>query len=104
MSTINKCSKITAEILCKMSFGLFQIMGNNLISLGLSINVFRYCNSVAAQDQMFWRYCIRNNCEYSLDDVINNETMRIDFARKYNGPGNVDAYAQRIIDIYNSVK
>ena len=101
MSIINKCSKITAEILCKMSFGLFQIMGNNLISLGLSSNVFVYCNSIAAQEQMFSRYCIRNNCEYTLDDVINDESKRLDFARKYNGPGNVEAYAQRIIDIYS---
>jgi len=104
MGTLNKCSQITAEILCKMSFGFFQIMGDNLISLGLSINIFSYCSSISLQQEMFSRYCIRNNCEYSLDDVINDETMRIDFARKYNGPGNVDAYAQRIIDIYNSVK
>jgi len=86
-----------------MSFGLFQIMGNNLISLGLSINVFQYCNSVAAQDQMFSRYCIRNNCEYSIDEFINDESKRIDFARKYNGPAHPEVYAQRIIDIYNGI-
>ena len=103
MSTINKCSKITAEILCKMSFGLFQIMGNNLISLGLSINVFKYCNSVAAQEQMFSRYCIRNNCEYSLDDILNDETKRLDFAKKYNGPGQPDVYAKYLIDTYTRV-
>ena len=104
MGTLNKCSQITAEILCKMSFGFFQIMGDNLISLGLSINIFSYCNWISLQQQMFSRYCIRNSCEYTLDDVINDETKRIDFARKYNGPGNVEVYAQRIIDIFNSVK
>ena len=100
MSIINKCSKITAEILCKMSFGLFQIMGNNLISLGLSTSVFQYCNSIAAQEQMFSRYCIRNNCEYSLDDILNDETKRLDFAKKYNGPGQPEVYAKYLIDTY----
>lgn len=100
MMSLNKCSKITAEILCKMSYGLFQIMGDNLISLGLSTDIFNYVSSIAMQKQMFIRYCIRNNCEYTLEDVVNDETKRIDFARKYNGPGNAQTYADRMVAIF----
>ena len=104
MATLCKCSRVTAKVLCQMSFGLFQIMGDNLVDLGLSTNVFLYCDSIARQNEMFNRYCIRNNCEYTLGDIINVEEDRLDFARKYNGPGNVEVYAQRIIDVFNLVK
>ena len=100
MANLCKCSNETARVLCSMSFGYYQIMGNNLISLDLMITPFQFM-AYTGQEIYFNRYCIRNNCEYTLDDVINDESKRLDFARKYNGPGNVEAYAQRIIDIYN---
>jgi len=104
MVSIAKCNFATAKILCSMSFGLYQIMGDELMDLDLTRHPFDYAGDIRIQAEFFNRYCIRNNCEYSLDDVINDETKRIDFARKYNGPGNVEVYAQRIIDIFNSVK
>ena len=102
MSAICKCNKATAKILCAMSFGLFQIMGDNLISLDLSITPFVYMNSRATQNQFFKRYRIRNVCDYTLDEVINDETKRLDFARKYNGPGNPTAYANRMMEVFHS--
>ena len=104
MVSIAKCNFVTAKILCSMSFGLYQIMGDELMDLDLTRHPFDYAGDITLQAEFFNRYCIRNNCEYTLDDVINDESKRLDFARKYNGPGNVEAYAQRIIDIYEAIK
>lgn len=103
MATLCKCSRVTAKVLCQMSFGLFQIMGDNLVDLGLSTNVFLYCDSIARQNEMFIRYCIRNNCEYTVDDILNDETKRLDFAKKYNGPGQPDVYAKYLLDTYSAM-
>lgn len=100
MAAICKCNSETSKILCSMSYGLFQIMGDNLISLGLSVTPFDYMCSIGIQQQFFNRYCIRNVCEYTLDEVVNDESKRLDFARKYNGPGNVQAYVDRMIAIF----
>ncbi len=101
MTRVAKCSKNTSRALCRTSFGLFQIMGDQLMNLGLDISPIEYCASVAKQLEYFKKYCVANHCEYTLGDIINVESDRLDFAKKYNGPGNVDAYAARLIAVYN---
>ncbi|HUW47003.1 MAG TPA: N-acetylmuramidase domain-containing protein [Dehalococcoidia bacterium] len=103
MATLCKCSRVTAKVLCQMSFGLFQIMGDNLVDLGLSTNVFLYCDSIATQNEMFNRYCIHNNCEYTLDDILNDQSLCLDFAKKYNGPGQPEVYAKYLVDTYSQM-
>jgi len=100
MVSIAKCNFETAKILCSMSFGLYQIMGDELMDLDLTRHPFDYAGDIRLQAEFFNRYCIRNNCEYTLDDVINDETKRLDFAKKYNGPGQPDVYAKYLIDTY----
>ncbi len=104
MAAICKCSNETARILCSMSFGYYQIMGDNLISLDLNVSPFEYMNAPTIQSIFLNRFLIRNNCEYTLGDIVNDEESRLDFAKKYNGPGNVDAYAARMLSIYGARK
>lgn len=91
----------TAEILCSMSFGYYQIMGDNLVSLGLEGSIIEYCASPQLQDVFFNRYCTQNHCVYSLEEILTDQTKREDFAKKYNGPGNITAYSQRLLAMVN---
>lgn len=94
----------TAEVLCCMSFGLYQIMGDELISLGLNASPIFYCSSAPTQDFYFQKYLNANNINYSLEDVINDQAKRLHFATIYNGPGNPQGYAARMMEVYNQSK
>lgn len=100
--TLAKINKTTATILCSMSFGFYQIMGDELMSMGLQCSPIEYCATSALQDDFFNRYCSINRCAYTLDEIVNDETKRLDFAHKYNGPGNVQAYADRLMGFMQS--
>ena len=102
MSTICKCSYATAKVLCAMSWGLYQIMGDNLINLGLNITPFEYLESPAIQREFFEAYCVADHLNMTLEDILSDAGKRMLFARLYNGPGNVAEYAQRIVDVAKS--
>lgn len=100
MQTLIKGSMRTANVFCSMSWGLFQIMGDNLIKLGLDRSPIEYCNDPALQLEFFNRYCQMAMCEqYSLSDIISNESDRLDFARKYNGPGQPEVYGDYLLEV-----
>lgn len=94
------CTYSTAEILCSISWGLFQIMGNNLVEMGLSISPIQYCSSIPIQQMYFQKYITENHCAYTLDDILNDSAKRLDFAEKYNGPGMPHQYADYLIASY----
>ena len=100
MQKLAACNFDTADVLCACSWGLFQIMGDNLIALGLKTSPIEYCGDKIAQLDMFNAYCVQNRCNYSLDEIITDAGKRIDFARKYNGPGAVNSYAQALLNTY----
>lgn len=93
-------TRISAEILCAASWGLYQIMGDNLVGMGLSISPIQYCSSPDMQGLYFARYIQNANCNYTLEQIIGDEATRLDFAKKYNGPGNPQAYANYLMEIY----
>lgn len=97
------CTFTTARFLLSCSWGLYQIMGENLVNLGLSESPIKYCNDRILQDAMFAQYCLVNHCDYSLSDIINNESKRIDFAKKYNGVGNFENYSNLLMGVYNEL-
>lgn len=98
MMAIVKCNMPSANILCKSSFGLFQIMGDNLIKLGMIVSPFEYCNDPVMQLDFFNRYCQISLCEYTLEEIMTDGIKRLDFAKKYNGPGEPEIYAQYLLD------
>ena len=83
----------TAAILSN-SWGAFQIMGANFAACGcktLQEFVNRNCKSEAAQLVLFIEYIKFNR----LDDELRHLRFH-DFARLYNGPGQVDAYGGKM--------
>lgn len=100
MARLANCSESTAKVLCAMSFGLYQIMGDNLIALGVTVSPLAYCADTNLQLATFNKFLDRNRINFSLDGLISYSINRETFSRAYNGPGNVAAYSQRILDIY----
>lgn len=99
MMELAQCSFTTAQILCSMSWGKFQIMGDNLVSLGLAVSPLAYVHDDAMQDAFFEKFVGADHLTLTLQDVIGSIQKRQAFARLYNGPGNVIGYAQRMADI-----
>jgi len=96
MMGIAHCNYNTAKNLCSMSWGEFQIMGDELIALGLEVSPLAYVLNTAMQADFFSRYVLADHLTLTLADVLTDSTKRHIFARLYNGPGNVDGYCLRI--------
>lgn len=96
MMELAGCNYNTAKVLCAMSWGEFQIMGDELVSMGLAVSPFAYIDNLGMQNDFFNRYMLADHLTLTLSDVLTNPSKRAIFARLYNGPGNVDAYAARI--------
>lgn len=92
-------SQATARMCLASSWGLYQIMGDNLYSYGLQISLPNYACSVQVQKLYFTTFLTRNNL-YNLtadyQNFISSDDNLAEFAKVYNGPGNVDAYVQRM--------
>ena len=99
MKSLAFCSFDTAKILCSMSWGKYQIMGDVLVSLGLNISPLAYIHDNAMQDDFFHRFIAADHLQMDLVDILTNPTKRALFARLYNGPGNIAAYEARMISV-----
>jgi hypothetical protein len=99
MMELAGCNYSTAAVLCAMSWGLYQIMGDMLIALGLACSPFVYMNQPAMQDDFFAKYVAADHLTLTLADVLADPSKRTVFARLYNGPGDVPAYAARMIAV-----
>ncbi|MCB1589636.1 MAG: DUF3380 domain-containing protein [Xanthomonadales bacterium] len=83
------------------SWGLMQVMGANWRALGyptVSHFVSMMCDSEGAQLDAGIRFILHNR----LDDELRDLRWR-DFARGYNGPGQVDYYAEKLAHAYEHV-
>lgn len=96
------CTQDTAGIICATSWGLYQIMGDNLVSQGLRTWPADYCADVNVQLLHFSEFCNRAGIDYSLSDVVSDPVKRLNFATHYNGPGNAQAYADRMLAVYQA--
>ncbi len=103
LKDIAGCTVHTSEILCSCSWGLYQIMGDNLISFGLQISPIHYCAIPSMQDLYFQKFLAQAGLlDMTLADIIHYPEKRLEFARKYNGPGNPQAYADYLMQVYNN--
>lgn len=92
-------SRSTAEMICRTSWGLYQIMGDNIYALGFTGRILDYWVSPEIQLDFFNRYCLGRNIDYTLSEILNEKTKRDIFAKKYNGSV---IYGDRLVNIYNS--
>lgn len=99
----NACSNATALVLCAMSFGKYQIMGENLWGLlGYTVDAAHYLNNEDLQDSSYWNFCQRKGIGFSLIEVLHDPAKRLQYARLYNGPGNPVAYGDRMLSEYKA--
>lgn len=110
-SNVQKCieanrpmSRVTAETICASSIGLYQILFDNVYSLGYTGTVLDWWKSPDLQLEFFNRYCLRNNIDYTLQEILTDIKKRQNFAARYNGPGGRVIYAERLMNIYEQLK
>lgn len=99
MMNLLRCNYTTARVACAMSWGKYQIMGDELCLLGLEIDPISFCEDDAAQDDFFSRYLGADHLSLTLSDVLTDPNKRLLFARLWNGPGNTLDYAARMVDV-----
>lgn len=99
MMELCKCNFTTAKVLCAVSWGKFQVMGDMLIRLGLNVSPFKYMADDAMQNDFFGRYMAADRLTLTLDDVLNHPQQRALFVRLWNGPGNIDGYSARLLAV-----
>lgn len=105
MADVAKCSHETAYVLCSCSWGLYQIMGDELIALGLKFSPLEICLDTGYQNLFLAKFLVEKGLsDVTLSDILNNPIKREQFATKYNGPGNVAAYSERLLDVYAANK
>jgi hypothetical protein len=81
----NKCSAATALVLGACSWGFYQIMGDNLYGLGLSVPLGAYMADAALQAEFFQKFCTGRGIFISLETFIGNEALALNFCHHYNG-------------------
>lgn len=94
-------SLATREMICRTSWGLYQVMGDNLYLQGLETSILDFWKDEGAQLGAFKRYVVRRGIDYTLDEILTDKKKREHFALRYNGS---IKYAARLIEIYNSLK
>lgn len=94
---INRCSLATASVIYSTSWGIFQFMGFTIYGLGYDKHIIDFIDSPEDQGKLFDQYLSKNSIAFSIDELKNDLGKRQLFALHYNGPGNVDDYADRIL-------
>ena len=102
----NQCDEITAKMIYNTSWGLYQIMGFNLYSMGLKTNVIAYCAEKSIQTIYFIQFLSENNINFKIQDMLQNNNLMASFIKTYNGNGTEQEfkdYKSKIIQIYNQL-
>lgn len=91
-------SRDTYRVLWSSSWGRFQIMGFNLWGDICSYDghFADFLKNHDAQEAALLNFLRANKINYSLAELIADREKLNDFARKYNGPGNVKEYGTKI--------
>ncbi len=99
-SRIAHVSTDTARVCLATSWGMYQIMGQNLVGLGVDVSFPAYCMSIHFQHKSFVDFLAHSGlAKYAampLADFLADDSAVLDFATIYNGPGNPTAYAAAI--------
>jgi len=96
----NLCNRGTARILLSMSFGLYQIMGFNLYDpkcCGYEGSIGDFLASKLIQRKMLSVFLAKDHLQFTPHDLLDLKRRNL-FAERYNGPGNVIAYSQRVFN------
>jgi hypothetical protein len=95
----NFCDGNTARAIFSTSYGLYQFLGETLYSspINFALPIGQFLTSEALQRSTFYKFVDAHRVNYSINDLLGPGTYATDFARVFNGPGNVDDYAAKLI-------
>jgi hypothetical protein len=93
IADINHCDFDTAKVLFSTSFGLYQLMGFNIYSLGFVRPIVEFWSDHTLQDIYFHKFLIKNNINIPWSTLKSNPELLAHFASVYNGPGGRVTYA-----------
>ena len=75
-------------------------MGANLYAQGCKVSVGQFLGSAQEQDDALSRFLVAAVPTLDMSAVMAGDAIAIrQLARAYNGPGNVDAYAERLDEV-----
>lgn len=87
-------NRATAEMICCSSWGAFQIMGENLYTIcEMQAPISHFLIDTDRQERAFFTFIRKRNIAYSVEQLRTDESLRVRFARVYNGSA---AYAAKI--------
>jgi hypothetical protein len=86
------CSLPTATVIACTSWGLYQLLGENLYDGLWSRPILEFVADPAGQRDAFGEFLIRHDIDVTLTELIQDTDKRRRFIEVYNGPGAVDAY------------
>lgn len=89
---INACDIETAKIIFSTSFGFWQEMGFNIYSLGYQLPILQFWQDQSAQRDIFDKFIVKNGINFSWSDMLSDQKKMEEFARVYNGPGDIPEY------------
>lgn len=96
IARVHNCDDATAAMIAATSWGRFQIMGFNLYAQGSPVAGYRVCDFLAhgsLQTLAFRDFLDRNHLPAAYSAVFRDHVSLLDFAQRYNGPGDFQAYA-----------
>lgn len=102
---INMVDAESASVIYSSSYGLFQIMGFNLYSeLEYNASFGFFLANVQDQLKAFNNFLIHEKIKFTPEELLNDTAKRQLFAQVYNGPGNSDVYADKILKTIQTMK
>ena len=98
----NNCNLQTACVLASMSFGKYQIMGENLYGnmIDLKYGVIDYLSDEEDQEISFEVFVSKIGFYYGQIFYLMTDNDLLKFATRYNGPGNPEAYVKAMKNVY----
>lgn len=88
----------TAKNIMATSYGLYQIMGENIYRLGYKKPINEFMNSEADQLEIFNKFLAWRGIDYTVDEIFSDRAKMEKFAKRYNGSL---SYIQTLTNHYN---
>lgn len=105
---IHNCSPDTARVILSSSWGRFQVMGETLYGNGYGSGIVAYLSSDADQIASFETFCrFAGMADADLADcswLLGTDPRALQFATRYNGPGQPTEYLARLRQAYSEVE
>lgn len=97
IAALNGCSDDTARMIACTSWGVHQILGENLYDVcRVTTDIFTFVASPEAQLAAFLRFIERRGIDFTIEELLADPLKQRAFVAVYNGPGNIDGYWSRM--------